>query len=124
MSWRFPVNDIIVKYWIGGTIWLILFAALYILSHHKFIQTIDTVTSTFQRGDCFQLIGHDEDWETIPDGIIERVGNKSYLVIWKDQAEKRGGDKYGSTIEIKVFDELNEKVPCPETWVKHSHKGN
>jgi hypothetical protein len=77
--------------------------------------------SAFHKGDCFKLAGPVEDWQHTPDGIIERVGKKNYLFLWKDQAEKRGGSKYGATIDIKVFDELHVKVPCPETWVTHTH---
>lgn len=76
---------------------------------------------TFQRGDCFRLTGSEEDWQTLPDGIIERVGKHSYLLLWKEQAEKHGS-KYGATLEIKVFDALNTKVECPEAWITHKHK--
>jgi len=98
---------------------------VYIITQSTYKELVITptpiYTPTFQRGDCFKLSGQEEEvWDTLPDGIVERVGKHNYLILWKNQAEKRGGTKYGSTIEIKVFDELNSKVVCPPAWRNHN----
>jgi len=93
-------------------------ASLYLLPRNA---DTPVYVPTFQRGDCFRLFGADEAWQQEPDGIIERVGKRNYLVIWKAEADKHGGTKLGSTLEIKVFDQLNEKIACPDTWIKHTH---
>ena len=79
---------------------------------------------TFQRGDCFDGTWEKEVWESssIPDGIIERVGKNNYLVIFREAAEKRGGDKYASQLPIASFDRNHVKTVCPLTWRNHSHR--
>ena len=108
---------------IAGITCLVVLLGLTVYSYpHPQKVLTQVYVPTFQRGDCFRLVSQDEVWNTIPDGIVERVGNRNYLIIWKEQADKRGGSKYGSTIEIKVFDELNTKISCPTSWLKHTHK--
>jgi len=108
---------------LAGILWCgsIASLAIYITTKSNKIETQANVP-TFQRGDCFRLVSQDEVWNTIPDGIVERVGKRNYLVLWKEQAEKRGGTKSGATLEIKVFDELNTKIECPKSWIKHTSK--
>ena len=91
---------------------------------NTYTPVVEAHTPQFKRGDCFETTMEKESWERLstPDGIIERVGNKNYLVIEREAAEKRGGDKYASSMPIAAFDQLHVKTECPKEWLTHGHK--
>lgn len=106
---------------VGLTLAIILLYQFYTLP-----ESHDTTVSSpaFQRGECFNATTDREVWEvyTTPDGIIEKVGKKSYLVLFRAEAERRGRDKIAFTVSIPTFDSTHVKTVCPETWSKHTHK--
>ena len=81
------------------------------------------VESLFKRGDCFDGLWDKESWELVdsPDGIIERVGHTHYLILFRDQAEKRGNTKIGLSMSIATFDKHHTKVDCPTSWIMHTY---
>ena len=83
------------------------------------------VQPLFQRGDCFNGTKEKEAWEMVdtPDGIIERVGKQSYLILYRNEAERNiNTTKVGLTMSFATFDQYHVKAVCPETWVKHTSK--
>ena len=89
----------------------------------QLMQPVPVHIPLFQRGDCFEGNWEREPWEDLstPDGIVEMVGKNSYLVLFRTEAEKRGNVKRGLPLPIASFDRNHNKVPCPDTWVRHSH---
>ena len=107
------------------TVTVVGLAALGYIVYDDYQRTHVTASShvpTFHRGDCFEVFGEREIWENSPDGIVERVGKNSYLVLFREAAESRRIDKYASSVPIATFDNSYHKIPCPETWVHHTHK--
>lgn len=80
----------------------------------------------FKVHDCFHRDGLREPWEgALPDGIIEMKGYEHYLVMFREEAERRGGGgKWTQPIEISAFDERHHHVACPDTWLTHNQRGN
>jgi len=78
----------------------------------------------FKVHDCFHRDGLREPWEgTLPDGIIEMKGYEHYLVMFREEAERRGGQpKWAQTIGIKSFDARHHHIDCPESWRNHGKK--
>lgn len=78
----------------------------------------------FHRLDCFHRNGIREPWEgTIPDGIIEQVGYRQYLVMFRDEAERRGGGvKVALPLTIETFDDTHHLIACPPEWHSHNVK--
>jgi hypothetical protein len=78
----------------------------------------------FQKNECFHRDGIREPWEgDLPDGIIAWRGYAKYLVMFRDEAEKRGGGpKWTQEIEIETFDNRHHPIACPETWRTHNLK--
>lgn len=85
-------------------------------------------TNKFHRNDCFNRNGIRESWQLSPDGIVVMVGQESYLLMFRGEAERRvgvGGTKSGLPMQIRTFDSGHYKVECPDTWKNHTHtKGN
>ena len=89
------------------------------------IQTQTPYPAKFQRNDCFNHNGIREVWEPSPDGIVAMVGQASYLLIYRTEAEQRvgvGGTKVALPVSIQMFDESHYLTPCPETWKNHTHE--
>ena len=80
--------------------------------------------AAFHRHSCFHRNGIRERWESnLPDGIIEQVGYKQYLVMFQGEAEKRGGgDKVALPLTIESFDAAHHEVACPPTWLNHNQR--
>ena len=108
---------ILVTFFVALTICLTAYYQ-YTLAQSRLVLAL---VPTFQRGDCFEGTMEKEVWEKSPDGIIERVGKASYLIIERHEAE-RHGDKYGSSMPIAAFDQLHVKTKCPIEWVQHTHR--
>ena len=79
---------------------------------------------TFREGECFQHNGIREPWEPHgPDGIIAKRGYEQYLVMFHNEAERRGGGaKFTIPWSIKGFDEAHHPIACPEAWITHNKK--
>ena len=131
-------NEQFVDRFVWGVILVLVFiftviAGLFALTwltkptpHIPIVEHPIIVQQLFQRGDCFDGLWDKEpkeSWELVdsPDGIIERVGHNNYLILFRDQAEKRGGDKIGLSMSIATFDRHHTKVECPTSWRLHTH---
>lgn len=81
--------------------------------------------AAFHRHSCFHRNGIREKWESnLPDGIIEQVGYRQYLVMFQGEAEKRGGgDKVALPLTIELFDAAHHEVECPLAWLNHNKRG-
>ena len=79
----------------------------------------------FQKHDCFHRDGVREPWESgLPDGIIAWRGYNKYLVILRDETEKRGGGpKWSQELTIAEFDARHHYIACPFEWLNHNLKG-
>jgi len=92
--------------------------------------TFPTVKDTSQRlpslhrHSCFQHTDPQERWGgPLPDGIIQQVGDRQYLVMFRGEAEKRGGgDKVALLLTIESFDRRHIEVECPQSWLNHSRR--
>lgn len=83
----------------------------------------EQISPKFKKGDCFQHNGMREPWESNrPDGIIAIVGYEKYLVIFRDEAEKRGEDKLAAPISFETMDRDFHKIACPPSWKDHTHE--
>lgn len=109
-------EDLSLSAMIAGFVFVILVTVLVL---REIPPANKTHAPAFKKSDCFNRVGIKEAWEKGPDGIIERVGRESYLVLFRDQADLNGGDKVAFTLTIKLFDESHILVSCPKTWVTH-----
>lgn len=74
----------------------------------------------FNSGSCFVHNGFLESWEELPDGIVVLRGTESYLVMFKDQANRKAySGKLGTTITIETLDSGFHDVLCPLSWRNH-----
>jgi hypothetical protein len=78
----------------------------------------------FKVHDCFHRDGVREPWEgTLPDGIIAMRGYTHYLVMFREEAERRGGQpKWALPLTIELFDSGHHHIACPENWVTHNQR--
>ncbi len=79
----------------------------------------------FLTGQCFNRNGIREPWESNgPDGLIVQKGYKQYLVLFRDEAERRSaGEKTGVPAGIDWFDREHYLIDCPKSWQTHGREG-
>lgn len=103
-------------------IWAIILTVVYMFWLYK--PVVPTVAikhiPKFSTGSCFVHNGIRESWEELPDGIVTVRGIENYLVMFRDQAERKtAGNKLGTTITIETLDSGFHEVLCPVSWRKH-----
>lgn len=78
----------------------------------------------FTANQCFNRNGLREPWESNgPDGLIVQRGYKQYLVLFRDEAERRSaGTKVGVPVSIGWFDQEHYVIDCPQSWTSHGRE--
>lgn len=75
----------------------------------------------FLANTCFNLNGLREPWKhNGPDGIVVMRGYEHYLVMFREEAERRtGGTKNSVEMTFQEFDDNHYEVVCPKSWRSH-----
>lgn len=87
------------------------------------LQSEKTHHAQFLSGQCFAKAGLREPWDLDVAGRIILHGYTKYIVMYASEANRATlADKSGWEEDIREFDKKYRVVPCPESWIKHTHK--
>jgi hypothetical protein len=80
-------------------------------------------TPKFTYGQCFAKAGLREPWDLDVAGRVYLRGYTKYIVMYASEADRATlAAKSGWEEDIREFDKKYQVAPCPESWVKHTHK--
>lgn len=76
------------------------------------------VPSQYPAKTCFTYTRPREPWESEVQGIIVMRGLTHYLVMDRDEADRRSaGKKMGYTVSAETFHREYRPTPCPQSWI-------
>lgn len=91
----------------------------YMTHQTRLETTVSTpVLSSYPAKTCFTYARPREPWESDVQGIIVMRGTTHYLVMDREEADRRSaGKKFGFTVSAETFHREYQPAPCPLSWI-------